>query len=248
MLSSNAGGESIFEIMGAASANINVLFWGYATACQALMDAETEFQKNRFKGDEKIEKLFNSSFEESLGKNDAHCAVILLRNHLCHGMLAQFNCSYDKNLKKGVEEIIFYMRKEKISELNVDRNTRKKRSIEKNIIGKEYLKQDSNLVHLLSDHYTPFKKFHETVYCIIKEHCMGKIAMCNGYFKVIYKHKHDSKVGWARAMGRPTPKPYFPESDTYYLEDAMNGGGGTLSLGCSVPETSQQDETESKPI
>lgn len=235
------GGKEIFEELNSVSTNINILFWGYATACQALMDAETELQKKHFKGDKKIEKLFISSFEEILGNNEAHYAVILLRNHLCHGMLTQFNCCYNNNNKKE-EKLLCYMRKEKIAAIKIDHNTSKQRSIEKNIIGKNYLESNSDLTRLLADHYPPFKKFHETVYGIVKTHCIEKIAMCNSYFKVVYKLKHDGKVGWAMAMGRPAPKPYFPESDTYYLEYDMNGGGGTLSLGFSVPEANKQNE------
>jgi len=230
MLSSSDGGESIFDIMSAASANINVLFWGYATACQALMDAETELQKKHFKGDEEIEKLFNSSFEELLGKKEAHYAVILLRNHLCHGMLTQFNCSYNKNIKEKVEEIRFYMRKEKITALRLDHNTSNKRSIEKNAIGKSYLERDSDLVHLLADHYPPFKKFHETIRDIVKEHCTEKISMCNSYFKEIYKFRFGIASYMAKCAGQPAPKPFFPESDTYYIEYAMNEGAGNVTL------------------
>ena len=231
MLSSSDGGESIFEIMGAASANINVLFWGYATACQALMDAETELQKKHFKGDEKIKGLFNNSFEELLEKNGAHYAVILLRNHLCHGMLTQFNCSYNKNIKEKVEEIRFYMRKEKITALRLDHNTSNKRSIEKNTIGKLYLERDSDLMQLLADHYPQFKKFHETIRDIVKEHCAGKISMCNSYFREIYKYWHGIATYMAKCTGQPAPKPFFPESGTYYLEYAMNVGAGNATLG-----------------
>ena len=40
----------------------------------------------------------------------------------------------------------------------------------------------------------------------------------------------------AKTIGQPAPKRYVPESDTYYLEYAMNEGAGNLSLGFKLPD------------
>lgn len=236
ILASNDGGEKVFEILGSASANVNVLFWGYATACFASIESETYFLNKYMKKNKEV----TEAYESILGSNDAHFAVMLLRNHLCHGKLMQFNCNYNKDYERNVGKIKFYIRKEKIELIKVNYNTKNSRSIEKNTIGKKYLEDDSNLMHLLENHYPAFKRFHAIVLDVAIRSNIEKIAMCNSYFKEIYMYWQGLAANMAKTIGQPAPKRYVPESDTYYLEYAMNEGAGNLSLGFKLPDVEEK--------
>lgn len=198
----NTNDVDIHRILSEYQETVNLYFFGYACVASSLICIENNLQSKYAIDKDSISK----KYDEYLVKVEAHYAIILLRNKLCHGKYIYFKwTSKDKNIKFTLDEKTL---------LSIDKKN------DKDEKGIQYLISISgDIIKLISPYHQLCNIFHKYVYELILNENIKEIQQCNSYYKKIYTQT-DIQARNIFKHNKPTPYKIH-DSDTFYLNRAM---------------------------